>query len=212
MKKVIYLFFSYEKKNTLILLPIAVLKNNNNENPHLHSRVLQDCTLLSIPSKNLYFQAILSMLLIHTRATGRWSNSGNGNKWNSPVVPSYSPQQQTFSAPSNCQSTIYSVDPRKPNCKLRYKCKRECKKVNKKECTTKPKLTCSTYKKKKCSWVTQTICPGNNNRNNNNVNRRQRVKRNDDVTSGNVVYDFDTKNATTKVGTRQGRTFGQSHP
>merc|ERR1712016_265344 len=82
----------------------------------VHSRVLQDCTLLSIPSKNLYFQAILSMLLIHTRATGRWSNSGNGNKWNSPVVPSYSPQQQTFSAPSNCQSTIYSVDPRKTIC------------------------------------------------------------------------------------------------
>merc|ERR1712020_466189 len=131
------------------------------------------------------------MSMEKSQGSGRWSNSGNGNKWNSPVVPSYSPQQQTFSAPSNCQSTIYSVDPRKPNCKLRYKCKRECKKVNKKECTTKPKLTCSTYKKKKCSWVQQTICPGNNN--------KRRVKRNDDITSGNVVYDFDTTmNTTTK--------------
>ena len=92
------------------------------------------------------------MLLIHTKATGRWNTRSNSNtltnKWNSPVQSS----PQSFS-PSNCQSTIYTVDPRKPNCKLRYKCKRECKKVNKKECTTKPKLTCSTYKKKKLSLI-----------------------------------------------------------
>ena len=101
----------------------------------------------------------MSTILINTHVTGTWNRNNYGNsqkqgisKWNSP--------NQASDSTNNCRSVVYEANPRKNNCKLRYKCKRECKKVNKQDCTTKPKLDCKTYKKKKCENIQQTICPG----------------------------------------------------